>query len=141
MDTGEHLSLDASGADFVVDVANVVRERSLTDGRPAHLHRLTLLCAALADLARDPSTQVYAMADRSLLTDPDLTRAERALLAGWEERGLVEVLGSPDARILELAHALDMPVVSGDHFLDHHDAFPWVAGDRDTFLLPVPGPG
>ncbi|MFI8322577.1 FHA domain-containing protein [Streptomyces sp. NPDC085529] len=138
MDPGRHLALDAGGADFLVDTANVVRARELTDGRPADLARLTLLCAALADFARDESVQIYAVVDRSLLHDPGLTPAERTTLARWAAEGRVEVLPWADPRLLELAHALDMPVVSRDNYEDFHRRYPWIPGNTDTFLLPVP---
>ncbi|MFF9503054.1 FHA domain-containing protein [Streptomyces sp. NPDC014656] len=141
MDPGRQLALDAGGADFLVDTANVVRATELTDGRPAHLERLTLLCEALAGFARDESAQVYAVVDRTLLSDPHLSPAERATLARWAAEGRVEVLPWADPRLLELAHALDMPVVSRDNYVDFHRRYPWIPGNTDTFLLPVPDAG
>lgn len=133
----QHLTLDTSAAEYVVDVANVVREPTLGGERPADLARLTGLLDALADLSRDPAVQVYPITDRSLLTDGRLTVQERALLAGWYADGVLEVLPRADDRMLELADALGLRVVSADNFLDFHRAYPWIPGDRDRFLRPV----
>jgi hypothetical protein len=134
----EHrLTLDSSAAEYVIDVANVVREPALGGERAADLTRLAGLLDALAVFARDPAVQVYAITDRSLLTDGRLTAAERQRLESWYQDGLLEVLPRADDRILELAVALGLRVVSSDNFLDFHRAYPWIAGNRDTFLRPV----
>jgi hypothetical protein len=133
------LTLDASAADYVVDVANVVREPALGGDRPADLSRFEALLDALAEFARDPAVQVYAITDRSLLGDGRLTADERERLDGWYRDGLLEVLPRADDRILELADTLELRVVSGDNFLDFHRAYPWIPGDRERFLRPVLG--
>ncbi|WP_143080515.1 FHA domain-containing protein [Actinacidiphila rubida] len=133
------MTLDASAADHVVDVANVVREPALGGDRPADLARFEGVLDALADFSRDPAVQVYAITDRSLLTDARLTARERERLDRWYRHGLMEVLPRADDRILELADALGVRVVSGDNFLDFHRAHPWIPGDRDRFLRPVLG--
>ncbi|WNI18394.1 hypothetical protein [Actinacidiphila sp. ITFR-21] len=74
------MTLDASAAEYVVDVADVVREPVLGGGRPADLARLEGLLDALAAFARDATVQVYAITDRSLLTDGRLTAEERRRL-------------------------------------------------------------
>ncbi|SFE93032.1 Forkhead associated (FHA) domain, binds pSer, pThr, pTyr [Actinacidiphila alni] len=130
------LTLDASAAEYVIDVANVVREPALGGERPADLGRLAGLLEALAEFTRDPAVQVYAITDRSLLTDGRLTHEERQRLEGWYLDGLLEVLPRADDRILELADALELRVVSADNFLDFHRAYPWIPGDRDHFLRP-----
>ncbi|NUP38347.1 MAG: FHA domain-containing protein [Streptomyces sp.] len=131
------LTLDTSAAEYVIDVANVVREPALGGERAADLGRLAGVLDALADFARDPSVQVYAITDRSLLADGRLTPAERRDLDRWFADGRLEVLPRADDRILELADALGLRVVSADNFLDFHRAYPWIAGDRDRFLRPV----
>jgi pSer/pThr/pTyr-binding forkhead associated (FHA) protein len=136
MQCESRLTLDASAADYVVDVANVVREPTLGGERAADLTRLEGLLDALALFSRDPAVQVYAVTDRSLLTDGRLTRQERGRLGRWYEDRRLEVLPRADDRILELADALDLKVVSGDNFLDFHRAYPWIPGSRDRFLRP-----
>lgn len=131
------LTLDTSAAEYVIDVANVVREPALGGERAADLARLAGVLDALADFARDPAVQVYAITDRSLLTDGRLTAAERHDLGRWYADGKLEVLPRADDRILELADALGLRVVSADNFLDFHRAYPWIPGDRDRFLRPV----
>jgi hypothetical protein len=80
----EHrLTLDASAAEYVIDVANVVREPALGGERAADLARLAGLLDALAEFTRDPAVQVYAITDRSLLTDGRLRpRSGRVWTAG-----------------------------------------------------------
>ncbi|MDX3069061.1 hypothetical protein PV518_44155 [Streptomyces sp. ND04-05B] len=136
--TGTRLSLDAMTADFVVDVANVVREQGLINERPADLSRLTRLADALAVFARDDSVRIYGVCDRSLLHDTHLTAAERALLARWAAEGLLEVRPVADPRLLEIVEALDMPAVTCDNFADRIPDHPWIAGNTDSFLRPVP---
>lgn len=131
------LTLDSSAAEYVIDVANVVREPALGGSRAADLGRLAGLLDALAEFARDPAVQVYPITDRSLLADGRLTAEERQLLERWYRDGVLEVLPRADDRILELADALGLRVVSADNFLDFHRAYPWIPGDRDRFLRPV----
>jgi FHA domain len=140
MQCESRLTVDASAAEYVIDVANVVREGALGGERPADLARLEGLLDALAAFARDPAVQVYAITDRSLLTDGRLTADERQRLERWYRDGLLEVLPRADDRILELAEALELRVVSGDNFLDFHRAHPWIPGNRDRFLRPFPQP-
>jgi FHA domain len=139
MQCESRLTLDASAADYVVDVANVVREPTLGGDRPADLTRFEALLDALAEFARDPAVQVYAITDRVLLADGRLTAQERERLDRWYQDGLLEVLPRADDRILELADTLELRVVSGDNFLDFHRAYPWIPGDRDRFLRPFLG--
>lgn len=137
MQCESRLTLDASAVEYVVDVANVVREPLLGGERAADLARLEGLLDALAEFASDPAVQVYAITDRSLLTDGRLTALERQRLERWYRDGLLEVLPRADDRMLELADALGVRVVSGDNFLDFHRAYPWIPGSRDRFLRPL----
>ncbi|WNI18393.1 FHA domain-containing protein [Actinacidiphila sp. ITFR-21] len=50
------------------------------------------------------------------------------------------MLPRADDRILELADALELRVVSADNFLDFHRAYPWLPGSRGRFLRPFLGP-
>ncbi|MFD7704392.1 FHA domain-containing protein [Streptomyces caelestis] len=134
------LSLDAMTSDFVVDVANIVREQGLVGPRPADLSRLLLLLDALAEFACDEDVRVYGVCDSSLLRDARLTPAERALLGRWAEEGRIEVRPVADPRILELAEQLDMPAVTFDNFTDHIPGHSWIAGDTRTFLKPLNNP-
>lgn len=136
MQCESRLTLDASAAEYVIDVANVVREPGLGGERAADLARFEGLLEALAAFARDPSVQVYAITDRSLLSDGHLDPEERQRLDRWYRDGLLEVLPRADDRILELADALGLHVVSADNFLDFHRAYPWIPGCRDRFLRP-----
>lgn len=140
MQCESRLTLDASAAEYVIDVANVVREPALGGDRAADLSRFEALLDALAEFAHDPAVQVYPITDRSLLTDGRLTPEERERLAGWYRDRLLEVLPRADDRILELADTLELQVVSADNFLDFHRAYPWIPGDRDHFLRPLLGP-
>lgn len=136
MQCESRLTLDASAAEYVIDVANVVREPALGGERAADLARFEGVLDALAEFARDPAVQVYAITDRALLADGRLTAAERQRLDRWYQDGLLEVLPRADDRILELADTLELRVVSADNFLDFHRAYPWIPGDRDRFLRP-----
>ncbi|WP_055493163.1 FHA domain-containing protein [Streptomyces sp. TP-A0356] len=138
----EHrLTLDASTADFAVDVANVVRNTSLGGERGADLGRLLDLLDALAAFHRDESVQVYCVTDRSLMTDVRLTARERETLGHWYADGLLEVLPVADDRLVELASATRLRVVTDDNFLDYYRRHPWLPGDRHHFLRAVAGPG
>lgn len=139
MQCESRLTLDASAAEYVVDVANVVREPGLGGERQADLARFEGVLDALAEYAHDPAVQVYAITDRSLLTDGRLTPDERERLEHWYDGGLLEVLPRADDRILELADALGVQVISSDNFLEFHRSHPWIPGCRDRFLRPVLG--
>ncbi|MEU0334974.1 hypothetical protein [Streptomyces sp. NPDC006193] len=141
MPSRPRLTPDASSADFVVDVANVVREPSLGGSRGADLGRFLALLDGLAAFTGDDTTQVYAVCDRSLLTDGRLTREERRTLAGWHRAGLLAVWDVADHRIIEAAEATTAQVVTYDGFLDFHRRHPWLYGNRDRFVEPFAGPG
>lgn len=134
----KHLSLDASAADFAIDVSNVVRATHLGGERGADLGRFTRLLTGLVAFTKDESLQVYPVADRSLLRDRTLTDEERATLKRWYRRGLIEVLDVADDRLLELADATGLRVVSRDNYLEYHRAYPWISGNRDRFFQPIP---
>ncbi|APE21925.1 MULTISPECIES: hypothetical protein [Streptomyces] len=139
----QHLTADFERAAFLVDLSNVIRDRTL-GGRPARsLHRLGRVADAAAALARDPDVQLYLVSDRSLRLGgrhewADPTEPER--LGRWVRLGLVEELGDADGRVLELCEMTGIPVISGDYFRDARLAYPWIQGNTDDFLRPVPRP-
>jgi hypothetical protein len=95
------ISTDPTAAGGVVDLSEVVRMADLDGGRPAHLLRLGLVIDALARHMSDGGVAVYAVADRALLSDTDLTANERMVIRRWSDDGKVEVLrsgGPPGAR-------------------------------------------
>jgi hypothetical protein len=141
MRSDHRLTSDASLADFVVDVANVVRERALGGNRGADLGRFLALLDGLAVFAGDETTQVYAVCDRSLLTDGRLTREERQTLTDWHRAGLLTVWDVADHRIIEAAEATTAQVVTYDGFIDFYRRHPWMYGNRDRFVEPVAGDG
>jgi FHA domain len=136
-----HLTTDAAEADFAVDLSNVARARELGGDRPADLARFIGLVHALSAFAGDESVQVYAVADWSLLRRRDLlSDEERATLRRWRNRGLIEVHDGADPRLLELADATGIRVVSRDNYFDAYRTYPWIAGSRGRFLRPYLGP-
>lgn len=139
----KHLTTDFEEACFLVDLSNVVRDRRLGERGGRSLRRLALLTDAAKDLARDPDVKLYLIADRSLrlggqreFTDP----ADIKLLARWVRMGLVEELGDADDRLLELCELTGIPVITGDRFRGHRTLYPWIQGNGDDFLEPVPRP-
>ncbi|WP_255951097.1 FHA domain-containing protein [Streptomyces odontomachi] len=140
----KHLTADFEEACFLVDLSNVVRRQDLGEPGLRSLRRLALVVDAAAELARDPDVKLYLVADRSLraggrreFTDP----ADLRMLAKWVRQGLVEELGDADERVLELCEMTGIPVISGDRYRDARDEYPFLQGNTDDFLEPMPGPG
>ncbi|MFI5683815.1 FHA domain-containing protein [Streptomyces sp. NPDC051636] len=140
----KHLTADFEEACFLVDLSNVVRRQNLGEPGLRSLRRLALVVDAAVDLARDPDLKLYLVADRSLrlggrheFNDP----ADIRLLGRWVREGLVEELGDADERILELCEMTGIPVITGDHYRDMREEFPFLQGNTDDFLEPVPAPG
>ncbi|WP_438489289.1 FHA domain-containing protein [Streptomyces sp. S186] len=135
----------ADQAAFLVDLSNVVRERSLGGPAARSLHRFRLVVEALGRLTGDPDVPVYPVADKSLLgearefADPGDVRTLRR----WINSGLVEQAGDADQRILELMEltsAAHTRAVTNDRFGAYRRVFPWIQGNTDRFLKPVAGP-
>jgi hypothetical protein len=140
MGTESHLCLDPAAADFAVDMSNVMKAEDLCSGRPVDLARFVALIDGLIAHSRDETVQVYAVADGSLLRDRRLSENERATLKRWYRRGLIEVMDVADDRLLELADTTGQAVVSRDGYKDYCRQYPWIAGNKDRFFFPCPGP-
>jgi len=110
------VSTDPTAAGGVVDLGEVVRMADLDGGRPAHLLRLGLVIDALARHLCDGAVAVYAVADRALMSDTDLTANERMVIRRWSDDGKVEVIrtGGPAAtlRIREVAALTGLPLLT-----------------------------
>jgi hypothetical protein len=110
------ISTDPTAAGGVVDLGEVVRRADLDGGRPAHLLRLGLVVDALSRHLSDSQVSVYAVADRSLMSDTDLTANERMVIRRWSDDGKVEVVrnGGPSAalRAREVAALTGLPLLS-----------------------------
>jgi hypothetical protein len=109
------LSTDPTEAGGVVDLGEVVRLTDLDGGRPAQLLRLGLLVDALNNHLADDTIALYAVADRALLSDVELTANEKIVIRRWSDDGLVEVLhtGGPSAaaRAREVAALTGLPLI------------------------------
>lgn len=135
-----HLYPDADTAEYAVDVSSVVHDLKLGGERPVDLSRFYALIAGLVAYAKNDDLRIYAVADWSLVRDKRLTDKERTTLLRWHRRGRIELLDPADDRLLELADSTGQLVVSADTFKDYVPRFPWIAGNRDRFLLHVPDP-
>lgn len=124
----------------VIDLAEVVRFTDLDRGRPASMLRLGIVIDALSRQLEEDSVPVYAVVHRGLLSDADLTSNERMVVRRWADDGLVEVLGNPGDRMLEIADLLGLPVLSRARFEGLRGRFPWV-GQPGRVLAPVIGAG
>ena len=62
-----HLVPSAEGADYLLELSNVVRQTSIGPRGPRSLRRLGLVLRALMELTGDPDVSVYLVADTSLL--------------------------------------------------------------------------
>lgn len=139
----KHLTADFEEACFLVDLSVVVRRQDLGEPGLRSLRRLALVVDAAVKLARDPDVKLYLVADASLrggsreFTDP----ADVRLLGRWVREGLVEELGDADGRVLELCEMTGIPVITADRYRDARDDFPFLQGNTDDFLEPVPAPG
>ncbi len=110
------ISTDPTAAGGVVDLGEVVRRADLDGGRPAYLLRLGVIVDTLAKHLSDGAVAMYAVADRSLLSDTDLTANERMVIRRWSDDGKVEVIrtGGPPAaqRIREVAALTGLPLLT-----------------------------
>ena len=133
-----HLTMNMDEAEFLLDLSNVVRSRRADGSQTASLHRLSRLLEALGGYTHDPQVRVYAVADQSLLSSRLFaSQRERQSLRAWRDARLLEVVADADVRLLELAEATGLRIVSGDRFRGHRDAFPWLQGSTEHVIEPV----
>ncbi|MFI2371877.1 FHA domain-containing protein [Streptomyces sp. NPDC018833] len=138
----QHLIGSAERADYLVELSNIVRQRSIGPRASRSLRRLDLVLRALRELSRDPDVSVHLVADTSLLgghrefADPQ----EVLRLRRWVADGLVEEVPDADERILDLARMTGTRVVTGDQYVDHRVEHPWIQGNTWQFLRPEPRP-
>ena len=98
------------------------------------------LLLGLVEYTQDESIRVYVVMDQSLVHQPGLSVRERNTLQRWVRDGCVESLPFADPRILEVADATELCVISDDFYKDAYRTYPWIAGSRDRFFQAVPGP-
>jgi len=111
----QRLSTDPLVTGAVVDLAEAVRLPGLDVGRPANLLRLGVLIDGLSRQFADSGVALYGVAERGLLSDPDLTSNERMVLRRWSDDGLVEIIPAGMSaldRVCEVGLALDQPVLT-----------------------------
>ncbi|MFI9723516.1 FHA domain-containing protein [Streptomyces sp. NPDC052396] len=141
----ENLPGSALAADYLVDLSNVVRDRSLGGPGPRSLHRFRLVIRALVHMTTDSRVAVHPVADTSLLGGARefADRRDVTVLRRWISAGLVEEVDDADQRmleLLELTSAAGTRAITGDRFVGHRREHPWLQGDNDRFLRPVPTP-
>jgi hypothetical protein len=129
----QRISTDPTAAGGVLDLGEVVRRVDLDGGRPAHLLRLGLVIDAVGRHLSDGNASMYAVADRSLLSDTDLTANERMVIRRWSDDGNVEVIrsGGPSAAL----RAREVAALTGLPLLTRH-----TGGYPGLSYAPVPGP-
>ena len=101
-------------AGAVVDLSEAARLPG-PDGRPANVLRLGFVIDALSRYLADESVAVYAVDNRGLLSDTDLTSNERMALRRWSDDGRIEIIpaGAPAlSRVCEIAWNLGLPVIT-----------------------------
>jgi hypothetical protein len=110
------ISTDPTETGAVLDLGEVIRLAEVDGGRPAHLVRLGLMIDAISHHLGDDTISVYAVADRSLLADNELTANEKIVIRRWSDDGLVEVVhnGGPSAaaRAREIAALTGLPLIA-----------------------------
>ena len=125
------LSIDPVVAAAVVDLAEVTRLEDLDGGRSANLLRLGLIVDALGQRLGDSAAALYVVADRSMMSDTELTSNERMVIRRWSDDGLIEVLpaGVPvQARIREISALTGLSMITR-------------IGGAGSAYAPVPAPG
>jgi hypothetical protein len=86
------LSIDPVVASAVVDLTEIMHLGDLDGGRPANLLRLGLIVDALGQRLGDSAASIFAVAERGLISDTELTSNERMVIRRWSDDGLIEVL-------------------------------------------------
>ncbi|MDT4986236.1 MAG: hypothetical protein QOI74_330, partial [Micromonosporaceae bacterium] len=118
MDTIERrLTTDIVMAQAVVDLDAITRYTDLDSGRPVNLIRIGMVVDALGRYLRDGGAMIYAVAPRTLLSEPELTAKERMVLGRWTEDGLIESTeDAAAARVLEIGELTGLPIISRDGY-------------------------
>jgi hypothetical protein len=125
------LTIDPLVASGVVDLTEVSRLSDLDGGRSANLLRLGLLVDALGQRLGDSAASLYAVADRGLISDTELTSNERMVIRRWSDDGLIEVLpaGVPvQPRMREISLLTGLAMITR-------------IGGAPNSYAPVPAPG
>lgn len=125
------LSIDPVVAAGVADLTEIMHLGDLDGGRPANLLRLGLIVDALGQRLGDGSAAIYAVADRSLISDTELTSNERMVIRRWSDDGLIEVLptGTPVLpRVREISAMTGLSMITR-------------VGGASPAYAPVPAPG
>ena len=125
------LTIDPLVASGVVDLTEVTRLGDLDGGRSANLLRLGLLVDALGQRLGDSAASIYAVADRGLISDTELTSNERMVIRRWSDDGLIEVLpaGAPvQPRMREISTLTGLAMITR-------------IGGAPNSYAPVPAPG
>ncbi|HYN94994.1 MAG TPA: FHA domain-containing protein, partial [Pilimelia sp.] len=136
------LSTDPVLTRAVLDLSEVVRYADLDGGRTASVLRLGMVIDALGRHLSEDNVPVYVVAERALLSDPDLTSNERMVVRRWADDGLVEVLAAaPGDRVLEVAELAGLPVLSRQGFDRWRDRYGWLGAEPGRLLAPVVGHG
>jgi hypothetical protein len=135
------LSTDPALARGVLDLAEVIRYVDLDGGRRGSVLRLGMVVDALSRLLGEENVPVYAVADRKLFSDPDLSSNERMVARRWADDGLVEALTEPEDRVLEVAELIGLPVLSRQFFERWRDRYGWLGTEPGRLLAPVAGHG
>jgi hypothetical protein len=109
------LATDPLRTGGVVDLAEAVRLADLDGGRPATLIRIGMVIDALSRRLGDSGVALYAVAERGLLSDTDLSSNERMVLRRWADDGLIELIpagASTLSRVGEIAALTGQMVIS-----------------------------
>jgi hypothetical protein len=110
------LSTDPTETGAVLDLGEVIRLAEVDGGRPAHLLRLGLMIDAISHHLGDDTISIYAVADRALLSDNELTANEKIVIRRWSDDGLVEVVPANGpaaaARAREIAALTGLPLIA-----------------------------
>ncbi len=125
------LSTDPVIASGIVDLTEVMRLGDLDGGRPANLLRLGMVVDALGQRLGDSAAAIYAIADRSLISDTELTSNERMVIRRWSDDGIVEIIpaGTPVLpRVREVSALTGLAMITR-------------VGGAAPAYAPIPAPG
>ncbi len=131
-----HLTHDVNAADYIVDLSNVLRNSRLGGDHAVDVGRLAVAYRPLTIMDGSEDLLWYLVADRSLLSEglfgPDLDGLRT--LREWRDRGLLEVVGEADERILELSTLTGIRILSNDLFRGWRGQFTWLQGNSDRVV-------